>query len=362
MSGREQAQKQFFSSAYPTTKEPEWRHVRLDNYDSAHLHLGPVQYDVGHDVGIIVEHLREPQQQSGHPTTRFRSLHDSFWVKGLRVVITPQFKAKKPLIITVAMGAGTVLPHLEIELQEGSQATVIERFLGAKDTTLTSSTSSISLRADSELTFISDSDAMNHTHFHHQLYTLDQSSRLAALTFQHATALQHYETEAVLRGAGAEANLAGLLLGSKNSELIAKTVQSHSHPHTVSDLHYYSVLTDEARTHFSGLIKIAVGADGSNAYQKNSNLLLQNTARAYTTPKLEIEANDVRCTHGATSGPLDPEQVLYAKSRGLDEKDARQLLVGGFLEQSTRAISDRGARDYISKRLIRQLAELGRSL
>jgi len=112
-----------------------------------------------------------------------------------------------------------------------------------------------------------------------------------------------------------------------------RTLQIHQAPNTKSDLLYKNALLDQARTIFSGLIVVDPDAQKTDAYQSNRNLMLSDDAESNSLPGLEIQANDVRCTHGATSSRIDPEQEFYLKSRGIPPKAANELLIFGFFEE-----------------------------
>jgi len=135
-----------------------------------------------------------------------------------------------------------------------------------------------------------------------------------------------------LNGENAEAIVVGGLIGRGDERIVIRTIQHHKSPNTVSDLLLKSVLYDQSVFDYDGLIRIDKKAQQSNAYQRNENLLLSDGAQAFSKPELEIEANDVRCTHGATIGMIDEEQVFYLMTRGLERKDAEQFIVDGFLQ------------------------------
>ncbi len=111
------------------------------------------------------------------------------------------------------------------------------------------------------------------------------------------------------------------------------TVQHHAAPNSRSDLLIKGVFRDETKFHYTGLVKIDKGAQGSHAYQKNQNLLLSPGAFVESEPFLEIEANDVFCTHGSTTGRLSEDALFYLKSRGIDDSQARDLMIDGFLSE-----------------------------
>lgn len=119
-------------------------------------------------------------------------------------------------------------------------------------------------------------------------------------------------------------------------------------PNTTSDLLFKGVLRDRARQVFSGMIKVEPGAQKTNAYQANRNLLLSDKARVDSMPKLEIGANDVRCTHGATMGQVEPEYLFYLRSRGLGREEAERVIVEGFLDEIVQRIPLEEVRDRLS--------------
>jgi Fe-S cluster assembly protein SufD len=135
--------------------------------------------------------------------------------------------------------------------------------------------------------------------------------------------------ETDINGAGATARVTGAYAGHGKQHY--ETTQEHAAPHTVSDLAFRGVLRDRATAVWSGMIKVDPGAQRTDAFQESRNLLLTDGAHADAIPGLEIEANDVRCTHAATVARLDDTQLFYLQSRGLPRADAERLLVGGFL-------------------------------
>jgi len=146
---------------------------------------------------------------------------------------------------------------------------------------------------------------------------------------------EHVRTESVshLRAPGGRSDMLAVTIAERAQEIDQRTFQIHEAPNTSSDLLYKNALDDSARTIFSGLIRVSPGAHKTDAYQKVRNLLLSDEAEASSMPGLEIEADDVRCTHGATSGQIDEEEVFYLLSRGIPLKDSQRLIVHGFLDE-----------------------------
>jgi Fe-S cluster assembly protein SufD len=136
--------------------------------------------------------------------------------------------------------------------------------------------------------------------------------------------------QVALAGSGARSDLLGITFPTGHQRVEHWTLQDHRAPGTTSDLLYRSALADQARSLYYGTIRVQAGASRTDAYQQSRNLLLSSGARADTNPQLEIANNDVRCTHGATVGPIDEEQLFYLMSRGLPRHQAERLLVFGF--------------------------------
>ncbi|MBI2029571.1 SufD family Fe-S cluster assembly protein [Candidatus Gottesmanbacteria bacterium] len=152
-----------------------------------------------------------------------------------------------------------------------------------------------------------------------------------------------------------EVQILGLFIGKNNDQFIIRTTQRHLAPNTKSDLLIKSVLFDNSKLDYDGLIKIEKEAQGSDAYQRNENLVMNENVRVDTKPELEILANSVRCTHGATVGKIDKEQLFYLKSRGLSKKEAEKLIIEGFFEGVLQRITDhklqKKVRDKINRKL-----------
>ena len=134
------------------------------------------------------------------------------------------------------------------------------------------------------------------------------------------------------------------------------TLQSHAAPHATSDLLYKGALTGNARAIFEGMIRVHPGAQKTNAYQANRNMLLSAGSRADSIPQLEIEANDVRCTHGATVGPINDDQLFYLMSRGIPREEALRLLVLGFFSEVIDRIPVQDVRDGLLRHIEQQIA------
>jgi Fe-S cluster assembly protein SufD len=154
---------------------------------------------------------------------------------------------------------------------------------------------------------------------------------------------------------GGQAFVHGFMFGDGRQQFHLHTLQRHLADHCTSDLLIKGCLKDHARSVYQGLIQVAEGAQRTDAYQANRNLVLSDTARADSIPGLEILANDVRCTHGATIGSVDPEQMYYLQARGLPKNDAQRLIVEGFFAPVIDRIPLEGIRDHLRQIIQRKI-------
>ena len=151
-----------------------------------------------------------------------------------------------------------------------------------------------------------------------------------------------------LNGEGAHANILGIVIGNDNQEYNLNTYQIHKAAHTTSDLLVKGVFNGSSKLKHRGLIEIAKNAQNANAFQKENNLILSPLVNIDTRPELEIEANEVRCTHAATVGHINEEELFYLKSPGLSQKKSESLIVAGFLQQVIHRIPEGSVREKIS--------------
>ena len=160
-----------------------------------------------------------------------------------------------------------------------------------------------------------------------------RDARILALNVHLGGRQARHESHSRLIGPGAHSEMLALTVAQGTQEFDQRTLQTHQAPHTSSNLLYKNALLDSARTIFSGLIVVEPDAQKTDAYQSNRNLMLSDTAEANSLPGLEIQANDVRCSHGATTSRLDPEQEFYLLARGIPKAQAAELLLFGFFEK-----------------------------
>ncbi len=167
-------------------------------------------------------------------------------------------------------------------------------------------------------------------HFSRERALVGQDASLQWTIGTLGSRLSKVNQEVALTGPGASAQVNGVMFTSGRQHLAYFTRQDHMAPHTTSDLLYRGGLKDRSRIVWKGMIRVEKDAQRTDAYQKNDNLVLSESARTDSIPGLEIEANDVRCTHGATAGRVDEDMIFYALARGIPREVAIRLIVEGF--------------------------------
>lgn len=162
-------------------------------------------------------------------------------------------------------------------------------------------------------------------------------------------------SEIDLVGEGSTGRMSGFYFTDGKQHLDHDTQQNHNAPNTVSDLLFKGALDDESRSVWQGMIYVAPDAQKTDGYQSNPNLVLSKKARADSIPGLEILADDVRCTHGATVGQVDPTEIFYLKSRGIPQKQAEHLIVQGFFDPIMQRIPFEKVRERLQQSIVDKL-------
>ena len=245
----------------------------------------------------------------------------------------------------------SVFPHTLIVAEEQSRVTFIDHYesADAEAEGLACGVNDIWLGAGAQVTYLCIQNwSVRTLAFQMNATIVGRDAHAKALFAQFGS--RHVRSESVshLRGAGGRSDMLSVAIASGQQEIDARTFQIHEAPHTASDLLYKNSLDDAARTIFSGLIRVNPGAHKTDAYQKVRNLLLSDDAEANSAPGLEIEADDVRCTHGATTGQIEEEELFYLMSRGIPRKQAQKLIVYGFLQEAIDRLGNEGIAAHLS--------------
>ncbi len=299
--------------------------------------------------------------------SKFAALHGAFWTNGVFVYVPRGATVEQPLrvVVSAELAGHSCLSHTLIVLEDDTQATFAEDFISPDSETqgFGSRTLEIITGQGAKLRYIGTQRwGRNVYDFHTERAILGHDSTVVLQTIELGAKLSKGRVEGVLKGDGGSVKLLGLYIEDGDQHLDRYTLQDHQGANCVSDLLFKGVLSNEARSIFSGLIKVHPGARGTAAYQQNRNLLLSRHARADSIPNLEIGCNDIiGCSHGATVGKVDEDQLFYLMSRGLSRIDATHLIVEGFIDpviEETPIASLRASlRDEIRERISHVAAE-----
>jgi Fe-S cluster assembly protein SufD len=296
----------------------------------------------------------------------FAALHGIFARGGAVLIVPKGVSIRAPLRAFTRMTAGrrAEFNHTLIVLEEGAQATLIEEYASLGDPAasaalpqaLYNGAVEIILGKDSKLDYVSIQDwGRNVYNFTTERAHLGESSTLHWVVGGMGGKFTKTLLEADMLGAKSTALLSGVFFTDSKQQMHFDTQQNHIAPGCKSDLLYKNALRDESRTVWRGNIRVFPGAQKTDGYQANRNLQLSHRSRADSIPGLEIEADDVRCTHGATVGQIEQEPMFYMATRGVPESEARRLIVEGFFA----TVIDRIPLEETRERLIE---EIGRKI
>jgi Fe-S cluster assembly protein SufD len=269
---------------------------------------------------------------------KFAALHCALMQGGVFLYVPDGVEVVLPLrsLRRMRRDGAAVFPHTLIVAGEASRLTYIEESASDSAPTLAMNCGAVEVLAGpgAQVRTITIQNWGRHAfHYNLQRARIQRDATLHSLVVTLGGRLSRVEVQSVLEAEGGTSEMLGLYLGDEDQHIDHHTLQLHQAPHTTSDLLFKGALRDRSRSAFSGLIKVFKGAQRTDAYQKNRNLLLSPEARADSLPNLEIEADDVRCSHGATIGAVDELQLFYLRSRGLSRETAERLLVFGFFEE-----------------------------
>jgi Fe-S cluster assembly protein SufD len=247
----------------------------------------------------------------------------------------------------------STFPHTLIIAEAMSKVTVVDHFQSAgEDPALVIGANDIFVGDGAKVTYIAVQNHNRQT-LAFRLNNTVVARDAAALALVLNLGGRYVRSEAIshLRGPGGRSDMLSISATEGTQIVDQRTLQIHEAPNTASDLLYKNSLNDQSRTIFTGLIRVEPGAHKTDAYQKVRNLLLTDEAEANSAPGLEIEADDVRCTHGATTGQVDIEELFYLLSRGIPLREAQRLVVFGFLNEVTERIPDEPLRELLREKL-----------
>ncbi|HWM64420.1 MAG TPA: Fe-S cluster assembly protein SufD [Solirubrobacterales bacterium] len=358
----------------PDQKAKGWEFTDLSALDLDSYEPGPANASIEGGEGATVlplaaaleshdELLRERLGSLVPVEDPFVARNEANWRDGVLVHVPRGVKVAEPIRVELPLDEdGTAVAwRTVIVLEEGAEAEVWEHCSSSGDETdaLLNSVVELHVGQAATLRYVSTQDISERAWiFATQRAQVERDGRLdwTALGFGSGRGKVRMETN--LAGQGSEARVTGGYAGGPGQHLDYDTTQEHAAPNTFSDLAFRGVLAAGATSVWRGMIRVDPGAQGTDAFQESRNLLLSPDAHADSIPGLEIEADDVRCTHAAAIAQIDRDQLFYLTSRGLDPASAKQVIIEGFLESLVERLAEGPVRDEVSAALERRLAEI----
>jgi Fe-S cluster assembly protein SufD len=292
---------------------------------------------------------------------KFAALHGALWQGGTFVYVPRGVALDLPLhsiLYADQPGAG-LFAHTLVVLAERAAVTVVHEvasptLTGAQG--LYAGATELHVGPAAQLKYVSLQSWGRHVfNFTHERARLERDANLDWIVGAMGSRLTKSYLELELDGQGASGRMSGLFFADREQHLDHDTQQNHNAPHTTSDLLFKGALRDRSRSVWQGMIRVAPGAQRTDGYQANRNLILSDGARADSIPGLEIMADDVRCTHGSTVGQIDEEHVFYLRSRGMTRREAERLIVEGFFLEVLDRIPFEGLRARLGSDIARKL-------
>ena len=349
----------------PTTSDEHWRFTDLEGFDpdasgdvapGADAVAAPPMLDldvsgVAHigEAGVTIERapegIRFEALTDDHPLLgtlvgaedKFSAHNAALWQHGLLVHVPAGVEVERPLYLRVANATegGSLFWRLLVVAEAGSRFTLIEELSSAAPGLdgYANAAVEIVVQDGAKVEYVNLQNLSRATWLFAACHArVERDAELDWVTGGFGSAKGKVRIQNDLAGQGATSRVTGAYFADGTQHLDYDTYQRHIAPSTTSDFAFKGALRDTATAVWRGMIRVEEGAQKTNAYQENRNLLLSREAHANSIPGLEILANDVRCTHGATLGQVDREQLFYLMSRGLSRSEAERLIVRGFFQ------------------------------
>src|SRR5881394_3768110 len=271
-------------------------------------------------------------------SAKFAALHQALVSNGTFLFVPRGIEIEQPIEIFhwLRHDNMSIFPHLLLVTDELAKVTVIEHFRSCdrKAPGFACAVNDLIAGPGAKVTYVCAQEwADNVVALQLNSTTVDHDASAMSLNLHLGGKYSRFESLSRLIGEGGRSDLLAISVANGAQEFDARTLQDHISPHTASDLLYKNALDNRARSTFGGLIRVEPHAHFTDAYQKVRNLLLSDDAEANSMPGLEILADNVRCTHGATSGQVNKDEMFYLRTRGIATKVAQRLIVTGFLDE-----------------------------
>ena len=307
--------------------------------------------------GIVVEELAKSKYAIANDvnknTDEFALLNTSSLKSGIAITIEKSAHIESTILLIhltdSSKNQAVAHPRVYINAQENAQATIAELFIGNGDAlSFTNAVTEISCANNSILNYVKiGNEKENQLHVGNTQVKADEHSVFNAVTTNLGGKMVRNNLHIALCKSNSEANLYGLYVSDNKEHIDNHTVVDHQKPNCNSNELYKGIMNGSSKGVFNGKIYVQKDAQITNAFQSNKNILLSDNATINTKPQLEIWADDVKCSHGCTTGKLDNEQLFYLRARGIDEKMAKNMLLNAYADEVLNQIKDEKLRTYV---------------
>ncbi len=394
---REAAFRSYAAMPFPTEKTEEWRYTQLKRFDieglelagapkdesvseRIHMRIGDsdaegVMVHKGNQVvhrqanikeqGVIFTDLRTALQEHEElvkehlysvvnaTQTKYTALNSALWENGTFVYVPKNVEVELPLgAFTTADAGGLGLGRTLIVVDVNARLTFLDEFTSDPfdERLFFDAATEIVLKDGAKLRYVSLQNwSRNVAHINKMRAKLGRDSRLESVTVSLGGDAARVEVESSLAGPGAESEMLGLYFADEGQHFNQFTLQHHAEGRGFSDVLFKGAVRDASSATYSGLIVVDPDAQKTDAYQTNRNLLLDTESEVVSIPQLEIAANDVKCSHGSTTGPVPEDQRFYLMSRGLTPEVAEHVLVTGFLYEVMSRVTLPKVAEYVER-------------
>ena len=327
---------QWRTTELPTTDAEIWRYSRIEELDLGAFEPRPHSPDLTGPQDHVRTGVDLVDLFPDERPDVFADLNARF-AATTHVLVPAGVVVEQPIVVThvIAAGGAMVCPRLVIEAGRDSQVTVVERFLSeAAGPALALPVLQVRAGEAARVQYLAINQLSTEAwSIGHQQAVGERDSTTLLASVALGGDYARVRTEARLVGSGASTRQVALYFAGGQQMHDFRTIQDHAAPHTTSDLLFKGAVQDHSKSVYTGLIRIRENAKGSNAFQTNRNLTLSEGAWAESVPNLDIETNDVKCSHASTVGPIDEEQRFYLESRGVRPEVAERLVVLGFFDE-----------------------------
>jgi Fe-S cluster assembly protein SufD len=316
---------------------------------------GPVVLPLAEGIEALGDIVRERLGSIVAAEDPFVARNEARWRDGVLVYVPSGTQLAEPVRLSVDAGAGGVDWRALIVLEQGAEAEVWERYTSDGEA-LFSGVVEMVVGDGAHLRYVCEQDLSEQSCiFATQRAEVGRDASLEWVALGFGSARGKVRMETKLAGRGSSAKVTGAYGGDGTQHLDYDTTQEHAAEDTTSDLAFRGVLAGHATAVWRGMIRVDPDAQRTDAFQESRNLLLSADAHADAIPGLEIEADDVRCTHAAAVAQVDPEQLYYLRSRGLGDSEAKRLVIEGFLAELVERASEGPIREALRDELERRL-------